>query len=132
MPLTGMVAFLFGGDMNEEQLKGTDRHVGQRLREARILRGMSQHDLAVAIGLTFQQVQKYEKGSNRISASRLYQIGKVLRLKPAYFFEGLPEYGDKEIEAFTAEHIKLIRHYEAVPKAMKKEFFQLLKSVGGQ
>ena len=131
MPLNGMVAFLFGADMDEEQLKRIDWHVGQRLREARIFRGMSQQDLAVAIGLTFQQIQKYEKGSNRISASRLYQIGKVLKLKPAYFFEGLPEYGDEEIEAFTAEHIKLIRHYEAAPKAIRKEFFQLLKSVGG-
>lgn len=117
--------------MNKEHLKKIDRHVGQKVRQARIFRGMSQEDLAVAIGLTFQQVQKYENGSNRLSASRIYQIAKILRLKPAYFFEGLPEYGDDEIAPFTIEHVRLIRYYDAAPKEVQKEFFKLIKSVCG-
>ncbi|PZO89022.1 MAG: XRE family transcriptional regulator [Micavibrio aeruginosavorus] len=117
--------------MNKEHLKKIDRHVGQKVRQARIFRGMSQEDLAVAIGLTFQQVQKYENGSNRLSASRIYQIAKILRLKPAYFFEGLPEYRDEDIAPFTIEHIRLIRYYDAAPKEVQKEFFKLIKSVVG-
>ncbi len=118
--------------MNEEQLKKIDRHVGQQLRKARILRDMSQEDLATAINLTFQQVQKYERGMNRLSASRMYQISKILRVKPAYFFEGLPEGEYEEIALITIEHMNLIKHYEAAPENLRKEFVKLLKSVGAQ
>jgi transcriptional regulator with XRE-family HTH domain len=65
-----------------------DRHVGGRVRMRRILVGMSQEKLGEALGLTFQQVQKYEKGANRIGASRLQQIADTLAVSPAYFFEG--------------------------------------------
>lgn len=118
--------------MDEEQLKRIDRHVGQQLRKARVLRDMSQEELAEAIGLTFQQVQKYERGMNRLSASRMYQISKILRVRPAYFFEGLPEDEYEEIVSFTIEHINLIKHYEAAPEDLRKEFLKLLKSVGAQ
>ena len=68
-----------------------DKHVGTRLRTRRTLLGLSQTALADSLDLTFQQVQKYEKGSNRIGASRLYQIGRVLDVPVAYFFEEMPE-----------------------------------------
>ena len=71
-----------------------DRHVGIRTRALRIQQGMSQSELASELGLSFQQVQKYETGSNRISASKLYTIAKVLRAKPCYFFEGLDDDSD--------------------------------------
>jgi transcriptional regulator with XRE-family HTH domain len=64
-----------------------DAHVGGRLRLRRALLGMSQEKLADAVGLTFQQVQKYERGTNRVSASRLYQFSKILDVPIAYFFE---------------------------------------------
>ena len=67
-----------------------DQHVGSRVRMRRILLGMSQEKLGEALGLTFQQVQKYEKGTNRIGASRLQQISKTLNVPPAFFFEGAP------------------------------------------
>lgn len=67
-----------------------DRHVGSRVRMRRILLGMSQEKLGEALGLTFQQVQKYEKGTNRIGASRLQQISNTLKVPPAFFFEGAP------------------------------------------
>ncbi|MGF1455163.1 MAG: helix-turn-helix domain-containing protein [Alphaproteobacteria bacterium] len=66
-----------------------DLHVGRRVRMRRMLIGMSQTELADRLGLTFQQIQKYEKGMNRIGASRMFEIGQVLRVSPAYFFEGL-------------------------------------------
>ncbi|MCG8434526.1 MAG: helix-turn-helix domain-containing protein [Gammaproteobacteria bacterium] len=67
-----------------------DVHVGARVRMRRVLEGFSQESLGERLGLTFQQVQKYEKGTNRISASRLYQIAGVLTVPVEYFFEGLP------------------------------------------
>lgn len=68
-----------------------DIHVGARLRMRRVLQGMSQENLGERLDLTFQQVQKYEKGANRVSASRLYQIGEILRVPVEYFFDGLPD-----------------------------------------
>lgn len=65
----------------------TDVHVGQRLRQRRTLLGMSQTALGHAVGLTFQQVQKYERGSNRIGGSRLYEFAIVLRVPVSFFFE---------------------------------------------
>jgi transcriptional regulator with XRE-family HTH domain len=67
-----------------------DRHVGSRVRMQRMMLGMSQEKLGEAIGLTFQQVQKYEKGTNRISASRLQHIAHTLNVPVAFFFEGAP------------------------------------------
>ena len=67
-----------------------DKHVGSRVRMQRVLIGMSQERLGGALGLTFQQVQKYEKGTNRIGASRLQQIAGVLSVPPAFFFEDMP------------------------------------------
>jgi transcriptional regulator with XRE-family HTH domain len=67
-----------------------DKHVGSRVRMRRILLGLSQERLGEALSLTFQQVQKYEKGTNRIGASRLQQISKVLQVPPSFFFEGAP------------------------------------------
>ena len=67
-----------------------DVHVGGRVRLRRMLVGMSQDKLGDALGLTFQQVQKYEKGANRIGASRLYQISKILNVPVQFFFEDMP------------------------------------------
>ena len=66
-----------------------DRHVGNRVRMRRLLVGMSQEKLGELLGITFQQVQKYEKGSNRVSASRLYQISRVLGVAVQYFYDEL-------------------------------------------
>lgn len=67
-----------------------DRHVGSRVRMRRMLVGMSQEKLGEALGLTFQQVQKYEKGTNRISASKLQHIAKILAVPVEFFFDGAP------------------------------------------
>jgi transcriptional regulator with XRE-family HTH domain len=70
--------------------KPTDKHVGSRVRMRRLMLAMSQEKLGAALGLTFQQVQKYESGANRIGASRLQQMSHVLQVPVAFFFEGAP------------------------------------------
>lgn len=72
----------------------TDRHVGSRVRMRRMMLGMSQEKLGDALSLTFQQVQKYEKGTNRIGASRLQQISGILQVPVSFFFEGAPQTGE--------------------------------------
>lgn len=67
-----------------------DRHVGSRIRVRRNMRGLSQTELASALGITFQQVQKYEKGTNRIGAGRLYRVAEILGVPVQWFFKGLP------------------------------------------
>src|SRR5580698_8657448 len=67
-----------------------DKHVGSRVRMRRMMLSMSQEKLGDALGLTFQQVQKYEKGTNRIGASRLQQIAQILQVPVSFFFEGAP------------------------------------------
>jgi transcriptional regulator with XRE-family HTH domain len=71
-------------------LDPVDKHVGSRLRMRRLMLDMSQTDIADALGLTFQQVQKYEKGTNRIGASRLQHISQILQVQVPFFFEGVP------------------------------------------
>src|ERR1700691_1483308 len=71
-------------------LNPIDKHVGSRLRMRRLMLDMSQTDIADALGLTFQQVQKYEKGSNRVGASRLQHLSQILQVPVPFFFEGGP------------------------------------------
>lgn len=73
-----------------------DKHVGARLRMRRMLVGMSQEKLGQAVGITFQQVQKYEKGTNRVSASRMHQIGQVLGVPVEFFYEGASALGSDQ------------------------------------
>jgi transcriptional regulator with XRE-family HTH domain len=72
-----------------------DTHVGQKIRARRIFLRMSQTEVADAVGITFQQIQKYERGANRVGASRLQQISDALGVSPFYFFEGAPTVGKK-------------------------------------
>src|SRR5210317_2226402 len=74
-----------------------DRHVGARMRERRIMLGLTQQQMAELIGVTYQQAHKYEKGINRVAAGRLYNIAQALGVDVGYFFEGL--YSDKAFRA---------------------------------
>ncbi len=73
--------------MNEKEI---DAYIGKRLRTLRNLRGMSQVKLSQNIGVSFQQIQKYENGKNRMGGSRIYQMANIMEVSPLYFFEGLP------------------------------------------
>ena len=78
-----------------------DKHVGSLFRMKRILLGYSQEKLGEALGITFQQVQKYEKGTNKIGAGRLQQIAKILQAPPSFFFEGAPLAESTGVEGFA-------------------------------
>jgi transcriptional regulator with XRE-family HTH domain len=83
----------------------TDIHVGSRIRMRRLMLGNSQTELAEALGVTFQQVQKYEKGANRVSASRLQQISLFLQVPVPFFFEGLPIPSGTTNQGGDASHV---------------------------
>ncbi len=91
-----------------------DKHVGSRVRMRRMMLAMSQEKLGDALGLTFQQVQKYEKGTNRIGASRLQQISHILQVPVAFFFEGAPNLqgqdGRADGRALARLCVRLSRH----------------------
>ena len=90
-------------DRGSRRANPVDTHVGGRVRLRRMLLGMSQEKLAEHLGLTFQQVQKYEKGINRIGASRLFELAHVLRVPVQYFYEELAiaEGGEEALRGFT-------------------------------
>jgi transcriptional regulator with XRE-family HTH domain len=102
-----------------------DRQVGGRVRTRRLMIGMSQEKLGEALGLTFQQVQKYEKGTNRISASRLHQIAKVLEVTVEYLYGGSGtrpgfaegEAAPYEADLITADGLKLLKAFNAITEA---------------
>jgi transcriptional regulator with XRE-family HTH domain len=113
-----------------------DAHVGKRIRHRRWMVGMTQQQLAEKVGIKFQQVQKYETGMNRVSASRLWEIAEVLDVAVAFFFEGLA--GEAEAEAAPAadhrgdlladkEASELVRSYYAIPEAQRKRLFSLAR-----
>lgn len=78
-----------GRPSNHRAVTEVDSHIGKRIAQRRLLLGLSQHQLAETLGLSFQQLQKYENGGNRVSASRLYQLAQVLRVPITWFYEGM-------------------------------------------
>jgi len=120
-----------------------DRHVGSRMRMRRMLIGMSQEKLGEALGITFQQIQKYEKGTNRIGASRLHHIGRVLGVPIEFFYEGAPQVG--AVQGFaespasgyvadfltTSEGLELVKAFIAIkdPK-VRRRIIDLAKALG--
>ncbi len=109
--------------------RDVDVHVGQRVRQRRVLCGLSQTELAKAIDLTFQQLQKYERGMNRISASKLWQLSLVLGVPVQWFFE---EFSKKKTqqESFhmKRETLELVRNYSAIPADIQRHFLRLVKA----
>lgn len=124
----------------EDGPEPVDVHVGQRLRQRRTLLGMSQEKLAKAFGVSFQQVQKYERGANRISASRLHLLTKILDVPITYFFEGLPsvvpdhpsvEEGGENDRMASRETLELVRAYYRIPDAVvRKRLVDLARALG--
>ncbi|MBL8709098.1 MAG: helix-turn-helix domain-containing protein [Rhodospirillaceae bacterium] len=105
-----------------------DVHVGQRMRQRRTLLGMTQETLAAAIGLTFQQVQKYEKGSNRVSSSRLFDLSRILDVPIAFFFEDIPgDVQNKSPSKLMGVKVPELVEYEPDP-TMKRETLELVRA----
>jgi len=121
-----------------------DKHVGSRVRMRRIMLGMSQSKLAEGLGLTFQQVQKYEKGANRIGASRLQHLASILQVPVPFFFEGLPMAEDPKSHAAslphsavfeflaTADGVRLARAFTRIPDAkLRRIIVDVAEQVSG-
>jgi len=122
----------------------TDIYVGGRVRLRRTLLGMSQEKLGEAIGLTFQQVQKYERGANRVGASRLYDLSRVLDVPIAFFFDDMPApsaergHGLAEPDAtyetdpmLKRETLELVRaYYKIADPLVRRRLFELAKALG--
>ena len=130
-----------------------DTHVGARMRQRRTLLGMSQTKLGDSVGLTFQQVQKYERGSNRIGSSRLYEFAKVLDVPVSYFFDEMPAnalagrpmsgrgrkgfgetgtpFEQEKDPLIKRETLELVRAYYKVREPrVRKRIFEMVKAVG--
>jgi len=107
-----------------------DVYVGGRIRTRRLYRDMRQEELARELGLTFQQVQKYESGANRVSASRLWEIAAILEMPIAYFF---PKNGEDPGDSPDDESIELVRlYYSIADSSMRQQLFDMLKGVAAK
>jgi transcriptional regulator with XRE-family HTH domain len=110
-----------------------DVHVGKRIRHRRWMVGMTQQQLAERVGIKFQQIQKYETGMNRVSASRLWDISEALEVPIDFFFEGLES--GSEISETTLpgdiladkEALELVRSYYAIPENQRRRLFELAR-----
>ncbi len=119
----------------------TDRHVGNRVRMRRKMQGMTQEKLGQALGLTFQQVQKYEKGTNRIGASRLQHIASIQQVPISFFFEGAPglsyvlDESSDYVSDFlaTSEALALTKAYMQIQDAkLRRSIVDLVKQITGE
>lgn len=119
-----------------------DLHVGQRLKARRVGLRISQSEIGKALGVTFQQIQKYENGANRIGASNLYKLAQALNVNVGYFFEDMPDtskvksLSDQPAAEFShdpmsqPESIKLVHNYFRIASAgVRSRVFQLVKSI---
>ena len=123
-----------------------DKHVGSRVRMRRMMLSMSQEKLGEALGLTFQQVQKYEKGTNRIGASRLQQIATILQVPVSFFFDGAP---DAQLQATglaeapsaayvadflaTSDGLALTRAFTRIPDGkLRRRIVDLVEAIAGE
>ena len=122
----------------------TDRHVGARIRMRRLMLGMSQTALAQGLDLTFQQIQKYEKGINRVGASRLQQISNILQVPVSFFFEGAPNMpghsgtGDAPSPAYvsdflaTSDGLSLTKSFMRIKSGkLRRRIVELVEQIAG-
>jgi transcriptional regulator with XRE-family HTH domain len=118
--------------MEQKMKHPVDAHVGKRIRHRRWMVGMTQQQLADQVGIKFQQIQKYETGMNRVSASRLWDIADVLGVAISFFFEGLDDAREvaKSVDGdmlADKEALELVRSYYAIPEAQRRRLFDLAR-----
>ena len=106
-----------------------DIHVGKRVRERRLSLGMSQADLGEYLRLTFQQIQKYERGANRISASKLWALSNFFEVPIEWFFDGLGKAGKGQKDVMTKpETRQFVRYYSACPESTRNHLRALIRA----
>lgn len=113
-----------------------DVHVGQRLRQRRWMLGLTQQNLAQKVGIRFQQIQKYETGENRVSASRLWELAAALGVPVTYLYEGLDGPADNGETARAdmladREAIELVRAFYTLPQTQRQHLFDLARVLSG-
>lgn len=114
-----------------------DIHVGKRIRHRRWMLGTTQQQLADGVGIKFQQIQKYETGANRVSASRLWDIAGELSVPVSFFFDGLNmappanESGPTSDLLADREAVELLRSYYAIPETQRRKLYDLAVSLSG-
>jgi transcriptional regulator with XRE-family HTH domain len=106
-----------------------DRYVGARIRERRIMLGLTQQQLADLIGVTYQQAHKYERGINRVSAGRLFEVAQVLSVPVNYFFDGLDEENDRAISPRERMCLELARNFAQIPNERHQDALSQLARV---
>lgn len=128
--------------LTKEEIREIDRHVGGRLRYRRVKMDYSQTYIAERVGLSFQQFQKYEKGTNRISASKLHEFSKLLDVPVSFFFDGMPDYMKAATQAtppsitphenlFDEPKVQeFVKAYRAIPDAtVRRSIFLTVKAI---
>ncbi len=119
--------------VGESGPRPVDVHVGERVRARRTLIGMSQEELGKRVGLTFQQIQKYEKGMNRIAASRLWRFSLILGRPISWFFEGIGERKRKGDDRLAKrETLQLVRYLSACDPDVQKHLAAMINAVAGK
>ncbi|MDX1709892.1 MAG: helix-turn-helix transcriptional regulator [Rhodovibrionaceae bacterium] len=104
-----------------QDTKNIERHVGQRIRERRTMLGLTQQQLAEMIGVTYQQAHKYERGINRVSAGRLFQLARVLGVDVGFFYEGLGGAGGSNVGERQRMCLDLARNFSRIHDARQQE-----------
>ncbi len=115
---------------NMDEPHPIDRYVGNKIKTARKLRKMTQTDLAQTIGVSYQQIQKYEKGDNRVSASMMCMIAQAINVPSAYFYEGLEQPNNGGIDEFDNRELTIIRKYRMMPPDKKNAVFKVVSTLG--
>ena len=106
--------------MNARSPNQTDVHIGKRIRMLRLTRNLSQTDMATRCGITFQQIQKYERGANRVGAGRLQEMANLLGVTPAFFFEGGPRLKSAKPEVAETTELLADKYNLAIARAFDK------------
>jgi transcriptional regulator with XRE-family HTH domain len=107
--------------MRGQSSAAIDDHVGRRIRERRVMLGLTQQQLAEMIGVTYQQAHKYERGINRVSAGRLFEVAHALSAPITYFYEGIEEEGPRQIMPRQRMLLKLARNFAEIRNEKHQE-----------
>jgi transcriptional regulator with XRE-family HTH domain len=107
-----------------------DIHVGQRIKEIRTVRGLTQSNVAEQLGISFQQLQKYETGANRVSASRMFELSKLLKVSPSFFFEGLEGESYESMPAMDMETARIAAILSSITnQKLKRRIHTLISEI---
>ena len=112
-------------------IQGIDHHIAARMRERRTTLGLTSQQVAEVLGITYQQLYKYEKGANRISAGRLHALARALEVEPAYFYEGLGSGEPTRPTARQRQMIELARNFTVLSRRQQEALAEMARALAG-